>query len=141
MSEIQILQKISDNTSPRQTSMISISSKNPEFSIRFPSPISVYKIALAKLRLYNSWPNIRNKRFGNQQPNNSLVFAYKNRPDGTPDWNVVGVPQGSYQIEALAEELNRKIKSIVGDPDVPKSDDKKIEEIPKINIIPHEPTL
>ncbi len=74
--------------------MISVSSTKPEF--------------------YNSWPNIRSKPFGGLTANNSLVFANKNKPDGTPDWQVVGISTGSYQIEQINEEFQRRIKSITG---------------------------
>jgi len=47
-----------------KTCMISITSTNPEFSVNFPSPIPVKEIALAKLRAYHSWPNIRSVAFG-----------------------------------------------------------------------------
>lgn len=108
--------------------MISIESINPEFSVNFPSPVPVKEIALAKLRVYNSWPNIRSKIFGGQQPNNSLVFSYKNRDDGTPDWNIVSIPTGSYEIEKINEEFQRRIKSITG-------------KESKIAITVHEPSL
>ncbi len=108
--------------------MISISSTNPKFSVNFPSPVSVKEIALAKLRVYHSWPNIRSVAFGGKKPNNSLVFAYKNKEDKTPDWNVVSIPTGSYQIEAINNELQRRIKSITG-------------KESKITITVHKPTL
>jgi hypothetical protein len=85
--------------------MISISSRNPEFSVNFPSPIQVSEIALSKLRVYHSWPNIRSVAFGGQHHNNSLVFAHKNKEDGTPDWQVVSIPTGSYQIEQINTEF------------------------------------
>ncbi len=95
----ELLQQIVINTTPLKTTMISISPTNPEFSANFPTAIPVKEIALAQLRVYYSWPNIRSKPFGGLQPNNSLVFANKNKSDGTPDWQVVSIPTGSYQIE------------------------------------------
>ena len=59
LEEFQLLQRIAENTTPLKTSMISITSTNPEFSVNFPSQIQVKEIALAKLRVYHSWPNIR----------------------------------------------------------------------------------
>ena len=85
MSTIELLQQIASNTKPAQTSMISITSTKPEFSVNFPSPVSVSELALAKLRVYHSWPNIRSETFGGQQPNNSLVVAWKTKNDETPD--------------------------------------------------------
>jgi hypothetical protein len=126
--EFQLLQRIAENTTPRKTSMISITSTNPEFNVNFPSPVSVKEIALAKLRVYHSWPNIRSVEFGGKRPNNSLVFAYKNKKDDTPDWNVVSIPTGSYQIEQINNELQRRIKSIT-------------RKESKIAITVHEPTL
>ena len=82
---LKLLQRIAENTTPAKTSMISITSTNPEFSVSFPSPIPVKEIALAKLRVYHSWPIIRSVAFGGQQPNNSLVFASKNKDDDSPD--------------------------------------------------------
>ncbi len=94
--------------------MISVSSTNPEFSVNFPTAIPASEIALAQLRVYNIWPNIRSKRFGGLPANNSLVFTNKNKPDGTPDWQVVGISTGSYQIEQTNGEFQRRIKSITG---------------------------
>jgi hypothetical protein len=125
---LELLQRIAENTTPVQTSMISIASRNPEFSVNFPSPIPVKEIALAKLRVYHSWPNIRSDTFGGQRPNNSLVFAHKNLDDGTPDWQIVSIPTGSYQIEQIDAELQRRIKSITG-------------KESKIAIKVHQPTL
>ena len=56
------------------------------------------------------------------------MFAYKNKDDGTPDWNVVSIPTGSYQIEQIDAELQRRIKSVT-------------EKESKIAIKVHEPTL
>ena len=102
---LELLQQIAENTTPVKTSMISISSTNPEFSVNFPSPVPVKEIALAKLRVYHSWPNIRSVAFGGQQPNNSLVLSYKNKDDGTPDWQIVSLPTGSYEIEQIDAEF------------------------------------
>ena len=128
LEELQLLQRIAENTTPIQTSMISITSTSPQFSVNFPSPIPVKEIALAKLRVYHSWPNIRSVAFGGQQPNNSLRFARENKPDGTPDWKEVSIPTGSYQIEQINNEIQRRIKSITG-------------KESKIAIEVHEPTL
>ena len=114
ISQTSLLQRIAENTIPMKTSMISITSTNPEFSVNFPSPVPVSEIALAKLRVYHSWPNIRSVAFGGQQPNNSLIFSWTNKEDGTPDWNVVSIPTGSYQIEQIDAELQRRIKSLTG---------------------------
>ena len=56
------------------------------------------------------------------------MFSYKNKEDGTPDWNVVSIPTGSYQIEQIDAELQRRIKSLTG-------------KESKIAIKVHEPTL
>ena len=128
MSSIELLQQIAENTKPTQTSLISITSTKPEFSVNFPSPVSVSELALAKLRIYYSWPNIRSEVFGGQQPNNSLVFAHENKEDGTPDWQIVSLPTGSYQIEEIDKEFQRRIKSLTG-------------KESKIAITVHEPTL
>ena len=126
--QVQLLQRIAENTSPVQTNMISITSTKPEFSVNFPSSVPVKEISLAKLRVYHSWPNIRAEPFGTQQPNNSLTFAWKNKPDGTPDWKTVSLPTGSYQIEQINKEIQRRIKSLTG-------------KESKIAITVHEPTL
>jgi hypothetical protein len=78
--------------------------------------------------VYHSWPNIRAEPFGAQQPNNELVFAWENKPDGTPDWKTVSIPTGSYQIEQINNEFQRRIKSLTG-------------KESKIAITVHEPTL
>ncbi len=124
----ELLQQIVTNTTPSKTTMISISTTNPEFSVNFPTAIPVKEIALAQLRVYYSWPNIRSKPFGGLPANNSLVFANKNKSDGTPDWQVVSIPTGSYQLEQINEEFQRRIKSITG-------------KESKIAITVYEPTL
>ncbi|KAK3593147.1 hypothetical protein CHS0354_039630 [Potamilus streckersoni] len=110
----ELLQQIVTNTTTSKTNMISISSANPEFSVNFPTAIPVKEIALAQLRVYYSWPNIRSKPFVGLQANYSLVFANENKSDGTLDWQVVSFPTGSYQIEQINEEFQRRIKSITG---------------------------
>ena len=117
----ELLQRIAENITPIKT--------KSDFSVNFSSTVPVNEIALAKSRTYNSWFNIRSKPFGDQQPNNSLVFAWRAREDGTPDWNVVSIPTGSYQIEKINEEFQRRTKSITG------------ENESKIAITVHEPTL
>ena len=68
LEEFQLLQRIAENTNPLKTSMISITSTNPQFSVNFPCPIPVKEIALAKLRIYHSWPNNRSVAFGGRHP-------------------------------------------------------------------------
>ena len=68
MSAVELLQQIVTNKTPVQKSMISITSTKPDFSVNFPSLVPVSEIALAKLRIYHSWPNIRSEVFGGQQP-------------------------------------------------------------------------
>ncbi|KAL3856611.1 hypothetical protein ACJMK2_011346 [Sinanodonta woodiana] len=67
--------------------MISITSTNPEFSVNFPSPVSVSEIALAKLRIYHSWPNIRSSAFEihdnwSKRKQQSNILTYNNDPNG-----------------------------------------------------------
>ncbi|KAK3589769.1 hypothetical protein CHS0354_021099, partial [Potamilus streckersoni] len=127
-SSRELLQQIVTNTTPSKITMISVSSTNPEFSVNFQTAISASEIALAQLRVYNSWPDIRSKPFGGLPANNSLVFANKNKADGTTDWQVVGISTGSYQIEEINDEFQRRIKSITG-------------KEAKIAITVYEPTL
>ena len=63
------------------------------------------EIALAKLRVYHSWSNTRSVAVGGQEPKTSLVFANKNKADGTPDWHIVSIPTGSYKIEQIKSEF------------------------------------
>jgi hypothetical protein len=56
------------------------------------------------------------------------VFAHKNKDDGTPDWQIVSIPTGSYEIEQIDAEFQRRIKSITG-------------KDSKIAIKVHQPTL
>ena len=128
MSAQELLQQIVTNTTPVKTTMISVSTTNLEFSINFPTAISANEIALAQLRVYHSWPNIRSEPFGGLPPNNSLVLANKDKPDGTPDFFVVYIPTGSYQIEQINDEFERTIKSTT-------------KKESKITITVHEPTL
>ncbi len=105
-SSRELLQKIVTNTPSKTT--------KPECSVNFPTAIPASEIALAQHRVYNSWSNIRSKPFGGLPANNSLIFANKYKPDGTPDWQVVSIPTGSFQIEQINDEFQRRIKSITG---------------------------
>ena len=108
------LQRIATNTTPIKTTLISTTTRSPEFTVEFPTPIPANTIALTQLRVYYSSPNVRAESFRGKPPNNSFVFSYKNRPDGSPEWHTLSLPTGAYDIEDINEEIINLIEGITG---------------------------
>ncbi|KAK3591197.1 hypothetical protein CHS0354_003825 [Potamilus streckersoni] len=48
----------------------------------------------------------------NKTPSKTTMIS--NKPDGTTDWHVVEISTGSYQIEKINDEFQRRIQSITG---------------------------
>ncbi|KAL3865632.1 hypothetical protein ACJMK2_043003 [Sinanodonta woodiana] len=90
------------------TSTITLTSKDPEFTVEFPTPIPSNKIALTQLRVYYSWPNVRSEPYHGKLPNNSFVFSYKNTP------HTILIPTGAYDIEDISDEIIDRIQAITG---------------------------
>ncbi|KAL3892084.1 hypothetical protein ACJMK2_004321 [Sinanodonta woodiana] len=68
--------------------MISITSTNPEFSMNFPSPVSVSEIALAKLRVYHNLSdtidldfNKINAKWVKRSKQQTTILTHNNDPD------------------------------------------------------------
>ena len=106
----ELLQQIVKNRTSEKTNLVSIVTKNPEFSIEYPSPLPANEIALTQLRCYYSWPNVRAEPFNNKLPNNRFTFSYKNGPDGTPEWHTIYLPTGAYDIEDINEWIINRIE-------------------------------
>ena len=83
ISAIPMLQQIATNTTPIKTTLISTTTRSPQFSVEFPTPIPANAITLTQLRDCYSWPNVRAEPFNGKPPNNSFVFSNKNHPDGS----------------------------------------------------------
>ena len=69
---------------------------------QFDSPLkldSKYEIALTNLETWHSFPNV-------DKSNNRLKYSHNN---GTT-WTTLKVPEGSYEIDELGKEIDRKMK-------------------------------
>jgi hypothetical protein len=44
------------------------------------------------------------------------VVAWKNKPDGTPDWQTISLCKGAYQIEDINTEIQYAIRSLASIP-------------------------
>lgn len=75
-----------------------------DFVIRFNPPLRLgrdkYEMALESYNMYNTWPNIA-AEYGNH------YFSYS--PDGGATWKVITFPDGTYNAEAVEEEINKQV--------------------------------
>lgn len=109
----EYLKQIANNTSPKLSNQIILKSDKTEFNTEFPSPIELnndksYEIALVNLETYYSFPNVHK--------HNNVLFYYTPNDPSTPQ--KVVIPIGSYEIEALNEEIKKQIAKNRGDPNL-----------------------
>ncbi|KAL3858570.1 hypothetical protein ACJMK2_008846 [Sinanodonta woodiana] len=114
MSSTEILQQKASNTNPTRTTLISVTTKTPKFTVEFPTPIPSSRIALTQLRVYYSWPNIRSEPYQGKPPNNRFVFSYKKNPTDKPESHTILLPTGAYDIEDINEAIIEQIEGITG---------------------------
>lgn len=100
--EIELLKKIVQNTEPKQSFQIVLTDNKTNFNTKFNPALVLdsdksYEIALINLETYYSFPNI-------DETNNKLVY----NADGTK--HELKIPEGSYEIESLNEEIQRQLK-------------------------------
>ena len=131
MSSQELLQQIAENTKHSQQQLLSITSRNSEFKVEFPSPIRVSEIALTNLSVYHSWPNITSEPFSGKRPNNTFVVSWETK-DGKPIWETIYLRKGAYQIEQINDEIQHVIRLRTNK--IPE------DEIP-VSVDVHEPTL
>ena len=101
----ELLQKLVENTSEKDSFQIIVSDDTTLFTKKFNPPIQLkkdksYEIALVNLETYYSIPNITNK-------NNSFKYS----PDGGVSWLTIIIPTGSYDIEDINDVIQREMKS------------------------------
>ncbi|KAK3609042.1 hypothetical protein CHS0354_018592 [Potamilus streckersoni] len=93
--------------------MITINTKVQNFTINFQSSIDIMRIALHKLRMYYSWPNITAEEFKYTKISNSITFGIKGDKDDF-FWHTIYLPTGAYEIETIIEEFQEEFKKITG---------------------------
>lgn len=99
-----LLQKIVDNTKPKNSFQIIVSGETTRIVTKFNPPIQLdksksYEMALVNLETYYSFPNIDSK-------NN--VFTYSH--DSGRTWTDILIPEGSYDVTDLNTAIQTKMK-------------------------------
>ena len=101
----ELLKKIIENTSPKDSFQVIVSDDKTRFVKKFNPPIQLkkrkpYEIALVNLETYYSIPNISNI-------NNKFKYSTN---DGA-DWHIITVPTGSYDIEDINDVIQKEMKA------------------------------
>ena len=97
-----LLEKIVQNTEPKNSLQIIVSNNKTRFRTRFNPPIQLdkdkqYEIALVNLETYYSFPNI-------VASNN--YFRYS--PDDGDTWFEMCIPEGSYDITDINDTIQQR---------------------------------
>lgn len=100
----ELLQRIADNTDPKDSFQIILSDSKTSFHTRFNPPLQLkkqkkYEVALLNLETYYSFPNI-------DSSNNNFRYS----PDSGTTWIDVEIPEGSYEIGDLDITIKQKMK-------------------------------
>lgn len=103
--ELQHLEKIAENTRPKDNITLTISGPGSTVVTTYEQPIKLnpkrrYELALLNLETYYSFPNI-------DETNNKLLY----RKDRASLWKVIKIPTGCYEIKAINKEIIRQVKS------------------------------
>ena len=98
------LAKIAQNTDPKGSRQIVVSNNMTRFITKFNPPIYLdketkYEMALVNLETYYSFPNI---------DNTNNYFRYS--PDRGASWFEIYIPSGSYQITAINDTVQQKMR-------------------------------
>ena len=101
----ELLQKLGENTSYKDSFQIIVSDDTTHFTKKFNPPIQLkknrpYEIASANLETYYSIPNISNK-------NNTFTYS----TNGGVDWHDITIPTGSYDITDINDVIQSEMKS------------------------------
>ena len=99
-----ILEQIALNTEPKSSLQIVVSDNKTRLKTKFNPPIQLnkkkrYEIALVNLETYYSFPNI--------DPTNNH-FRYS--PDGGSTWFDIRIPEGSYEIADINDNIQFNMK-------------------------------
>ena len=97
--------QIVQNTSPKESHQIIVSSNKTNFRTKFNPPLELdknkhYEMALVNLETYYSFANITSM-------NNSLRYS----PDGGVSWFNCRLPDGTYEIADINNEIQRCMRS------------------------------
>jgi len=94
-----ILRRIEENTAPKDSFQLMISSSTTDFTTRFNPPLQLkrgkqYELALLNLEKYYSLPNI-------DSSNNNFTYS----PGGGATWFTITLPERSYEVTDAAIKL------------------------------------
>ena len=106
MSEIELLERIANNTSHKTSLQVIVSGNQSSFNIIFNPKIEldekkVYEIALVNLETYYSFPNI-------DDSNNIFVYSH----DQGQTWTKIKIPTGSYEIDNLNQTIHFEMEKV-----------------------------
>ena len=106
MSEIELLERIANNTSHKTSFQVVVSGNQSSFNIIFNPKIEldekkVYEIALVNLETYYSFPNI-------DDSNNIFVYSH----DQGQTWTKIKIPTGSYEIDNLNQTIRFEMEKV-----------------------------
>lgn len=106
MFAVQLLEKICNNTAPKESISIVLSSNSTDLSNTFTPPIVLdpskkYEMALINLETCNSIPNI-------DLTNNTFVYS----ANAGNTWKSIVLPVGSYDIMQINAEIQRQMQAV-----------------------------
>ena len=95
----ELLKQIAKNTKPKESFQIILSGNTTRFTTNFDSPLTLtssssYEVALVNLETWYSFPNI-------DSTNNVLRYS----SDNGATWHEVRIPEGSYELKDLNDEI------------------------------------
>ena len=125
--EVELLERIANNTDHKTSFQIILSSNKTNFNTRFNPKLELdekkkYEIALVNLETYYSFPNI-------DETNNTFVYS----PDNGNSWEKIKIPEGSYEIDDINDAIQHEMKK--------RTHYDEINEDYYINIAPNTNTL
>ena len=125
--EVELLERIANNTDHKTSFQIILSSDKTNFNTRFNPKLELdekkkYEIALVNLETYYSFPNI-------DETNNVFVYS----PDNGNSWEKIKIPEGSYEIDDINDAIQHEMKK--------RTHYDEINEDYYINIAPNTNTL
>ena len=102
--EVELLERIANNTDHKTSFQIILSSDKTNFNTRFNPKLELdekkkYEIALVNLETYYSFPNI-------DETNNTFVYS----PDNGNSWEKIKIPEGSYEIDDINDAIQHEMK-------------------------------
>ena len=125
--EVELLERIANNTDHKTSFQIILSSDKTNFNTRFNPKLELdekkkYEIALVNLETYYSFPNI-------DETNNLFVYS----PDNGNSWEKIKIPEGSYEIDDINNAIQHEMEK--------RTHYDEINEDYYINIAPNTNTL